>query len=76
MACERIVRESLRLCPSAKQVLLSMDDEDLKTTLKKDRAKKCEDMLSGNCRDVVCLRAEMYDVDGACKQIMNVIDSL
>jgi len=76
MACERIVRESLRLCPSAKQISLSMDDEDLKTTLKKNRAKTCEDMLSVNCLDVVCLRAQMNDVDGACKQIMNVIDSL
>mmetsp|Transcript_22185 Transcript_22185/g.32832 ORF Transcript_22185/g.32832 Transcript_22185/m.32832 type:complete len:203 (+) Transcript_22185:116-724(+) len=76
MACERIVRESLRLNPSAKQVLLSMDDEDLKISLKTNRAKACEDMLSSNCQDVVCLRAQMYDVKGACKQIMDVIDSL
>jgi hypothetical protein len=76
MACERIVRESLRLNPSAKQILVSMTDDDLKITLKKDRAKSCEDMVSLNCKDSVCLRAEMYDVKGACKQIMDIIGGM
>lgn len=76
MACERLVRESLRLNPSAKHVLLSMADVDLKTTLKKNRAKECEDMITANCFDSVCLRAEMYDVKGANSQIMDVISQI
>ena len=76
MACERIVRESLRVNPSAKQVILSMADDDLRITLKKNRAKACEDMLEANCMDSVCLRAEMNDVNGACGQIMKVIDNM
>lgn len=76
MACERIVRESLRLNPSAKQILLTMDDEDLIISLKKGRAKACEDMLNTNCGDATCLRAQMYDIKGSCKQIMDIIDSI
>eukprot|EP00553_Chaetoceros_curvisetus_P008183 CAMPEP_0204627072 /NCGR_PEP_ID=MMETSP0717-20131115/12992_1 /ASSEMBLY_ACC=CAM_ASM_000666 /TAXON_ID=230516 /ORGANISM="Chaetoceros curvisetus" /LENGTH=74 /DNA_ID=CAMNT_0051643199 /DNA_START=68 /DNA_END=292 /DNA_ORIENTATION=- len=74
MACERIIRESLRVNPSVKQILLSLDDIDLITTLKKNRAKECEDMLLGNCVDSTCLRAELGDVKGACEQIMNLIE--
>lgn len=76
MACERLVRESYRLNKSAKHILLSMTDEDLQTTLKKNRAKECEDMLTANCNDVACLRAEMYDVKGGNAQIMNILDSM
>jgi len=74
MACERIVRESLRVNPSAKHILLSLDDVDLVTTLKKDRAKECEEMLTANCSDSICFRRESGDVKGACANIMKVID--
>ncbi|GFH54305.1 hypothetical protein CTEN210_10781 [Chaetoceros tenuissimus] len=76
MACERLIRESLRLNPSAKQILLSLNDDDLKITLKKDRAKACEEMVKMNCQDGNCLRADLYDVKGACSQIMNILDSM
>jgi len=76
MACERLVRESLRLNPAAKQILLSMNDADLKTSLKKNRAKACEDMLTTNCLNSVCLRAEMFDVKGANNQIMDIINNM
>ena len=76
MACERLVRETYRLNPRVKHVILSMADIDLKTTLKKNRAKQCEDMLTANCADVVCLRAEMFDVKGANDQILNIIDGM
>lgn len=76
MACERLIRESLRLNPSAKQILLSLNDEDLKISLKKDRAKACEEMVNMNCQDGNCLRADLYDVKGACAQILNILDSM
>jgi hypothetical protein len=78
MACERLVRESLTKCknPNVQHILLSLDDEDLKISLKKKRAKECEDMLSNNCVHVSCLRAELNDVQGACDEILKVINTL
>ena len=76
MACERIIRESLSCNPAAKQILLSLDDVDLVTTLKKTRAKECEDMYSSNCVGSVCIRAELNDVKGSCEQILAVVNSL
>eukprot|EP00557_Chaetoceros_sp_GSL56_P003060 CAMPEP_0176492540 /NCGR_PEP_ID=MMETSP0200_2-20121128/9061_1 /TAXON_ID=947934 /ORGANISM="Chaetoceros sp., Strain GSL56" /LENGTH=227 /DNA_ID=CAMNT_0017890125 /DNA_START=60 /DNA_END=743 /DNA_ORIENTATION=- len=75
MACERLVRESLARCkkPNVQHILMSMDDEDLKISLKKKRAKECEDMLIANCLNVACLRAELNDVQRACDKIMDVI---
>lgn len=76
MACERIIRESLSYNPSAKQVMLTLADVDLVTSLKKRRAKECEEMLSNNCVGSVCLRAELNDVKGSCAMIMDIIESL
>jgi NAD dependent epimerase/dehydratase family enzyme len=76
MACERIIRESLSFKSSAKQVMLTMADVDLVTTLKQTRAKECEDMLSGNCAGSVCLRAELNDMERTCEKIMDVINAL
>lgn len=76
MACERLIRESFSFKSSAKQILLSLDDVDLVTSLKKKRAKECEDMLTKNCVGSVCLRAEMYDVKGSTEKLMDVISSL
>lgn len=76
MACERLIRESLSCNTSVKQILLSLDDVDLVSSLKKKRAKDCEDMLSINCLGSVCIRAELYDVKGSTKKIMDLISSL
>eukprot|EP00555_Chaetoceros_dichaeta_P010165 CAMPEP_0198265666 /NCGR_PEP_ID=MMETSP1447-20131203/23960_1 /TAXON_ID=420782 /ORGANISM="Chaetoceros dichaeta, Strain CCMP1751" /LENGTH=163 /DNA_ID=CAMNT_0043955283 /DNA_START=178 /DNA_END=669 /DNA_ORIENTATION=+ len=76
MACERIARESLRLNPKVKHVIVSLMDEDLRMKLKIDRAKKCEDMLSENFSGVHCLRVQANDVQGACDQIVEVLDGL
>lgn len=73
MACERIIRESLRCNTTAKQILLSLEDVDLVTTLKKNRAKKCEDMLLANCAGSVCLRGELNDMENTCSKIMDAI---
>ena len=74
MACERIIRESVNVNPGAKQIIVSMSDIDLKTKLKIDRAKLCEDMLLTNCPGSICIRAQMKDLKGACEQIMNAME--
>jgi len=76
MACERIVRESLRVNPAAMQITMSPIDDDLVMKLKRDRVALCEKMVTDNCLASKCLRAEINDIDGACAQIMEVIDSL
>ena len=76
MACERIVRESLRVNPNAMQITMSPVDDDLVMKLKKDRVALCEKIVTDNCLSSKCLRVELNDIDGACKKIMEVIDSL
>jgi len=76
MAAERIVRECLRLNPSAMQITLSPMDEDVGMKLKIDRLDACEKMVQGNCQSSACLRAEIGDIKGACEQIMNAIESV
>lgn len=76
MACERIVRESLRVNPSAQQITLSPVDEDLSMKLKRDRVALCEKMVQENCAASSCLRVEENDIDGACQKIMSAIDGL
>ena len=76
MACERIVRESLSVNPTAMQVTLSPIDDDLTMKLKKDRVEICEKMVKDNCMKSECLRVEMNDIDGACKKIVDIIDGL
>jgi NAD(P)-dependent dehydrogenase (short-subunit alcohol dehydrogenase family) len=75
MAVERLVRESARLCPSARHILVSLADEDLKMTIKKKRAADCEKMLKVNCLNAVCLRGELNNVNDICTRIVNEIDS-
>ena len=76
MACERIVRESLSVNPTAMQITLSPIDDDLTMKLKKDRVELCEKMVKDNCMKSECLRVEVNDIDGACKQIIDIIDGL
>lgn len=76
MAVERIIRESARLAPSAKHILISLTDEDLKMTVKKRRASDCEKMMKDNCLNAVCLRGEFNDIEGICEKIINEIMKL
>ena len=76
MACERIVRESLSVNPTAMQITLSPIDDDLTMKLKKDRVELCEKMVKDNCMKSECLRVEINDIDGACQKIVDIIDSL
>ena len=76
MACERIVRESLNVNPTAMQITLSPIDDDLTMKLKKDRVELCEKMVKDNCMKSECLRVEINDIDGACQKIISVIDGL
>mmetsp|Transcript_6290 Transcript_6290/g.9136 ORF Transcript_6290/g.9136 Transcript_6290/m.9136 type:complete len:207 (-) Transcript_6290:218-838(-) len=76
MACERIVRESLRLNPTALQIMISPVDEDLGLKIKKDRVKKCEEMVMANCMNNHCLRIELNDINGACDEVMKIIDGI
>lgn len=76
MACERIVRESLNVNPTAMQVTLSPIDDDLTMKLKKDRVELCEKTVKDNCMKSDCLRVEMNDIDGACQKIVDIIDGL
>lgn len=76
MACERIVRESLSVNPTAMQVTLSPIDDDLTMKLKKDRVELCEKTVKDNCMKCECLRVEINDIDGACQKIVDIIDSL
>jgi len=73
MATERIIRESLRLNPSALQVCISPLEEELKRKVLIDRVKKCEDMYSGNCFNVSCLRLEYNREEDACASILDAI---
>ena len=76
MACERIVRESLSVNPTAMQITLSPIDDDLSMKLKKDRVELCEKMVTENCMKSACLRVEINDIDGACQKILSEIDGL
>lgn len=76
MATERIVRESLRVNPNAMQITISPIDDDLPMKMKRDRVTMCEKMVKENCLHSECFRAEVNDIDGACKNIMKVIASL
>jgi hypothetical protein len=80
MACERLVRESLRVNPSALHVTVSpvnvatISPGLLK--LKNERLDKCERMVQQNCLHFKCLRlnATGNQVEEACNAIQKVID--
>lgn len=76
MAAERLIRESLRLNPGVPQITLSPIDDDIDLKIKKDRVAMCEQMVSDNCATSACIRAETNDIDGACKQILDIIKNM
>mmetsp|Transcript_1536 Transcript_1536/g.3349 ORF Transcript_1536/g.3349 Transcript_1536/m.3349 type:complete len:215 (-) Transcript_1536:306-950(-) len=79
MATERIVRESLRVNPTALQITVSPRDDELRMispgapTTKVARLKQCEDLVSVNCANFECLRLEANRVEEECDRIKNVI---
>mmetsp|Transcript_5557 Transcript_5557/g.6955 ORF Transcript_5557/g.6955 Transcript_5557/m.6955 type:complete len:209 (+) Transcript_5557:53-679(+) len=73
MATERIVRESLRLNPTALQIAVSPFDEDVRV-FNRDRLKRCEEMIEANCINHACLRFGLYDLEGSCEGILNAIE--
>lgn len=79
MAAERIVRESLRVNPTALQITVSPKDEELNMIspvglpAKVARLKKCEDLVSMNCANFECLRLEANRVEKECEKIKKVI---
>jgi NAD(P)-dependent dehydrogenase (short-subunit alcohol dehydrogenase family) len=75
MSVERLIRESSRLCPNVKHILVSLADEDLKMTIKKKRAADCEKMLRDNCPNSICLRGELNNVNDICKRIVKEINA-
>ena len=82
MATKRLIRESLRLNPQALQVAVSPREEDIKTlspgaySIKLDRLKRCEDMVTKNCLNAKCLRLESYDVENSVQSIIDAILSV
>ncbi|KAL3826752.1 hypothetical protein ACHAXA_009361 [Cyclostephanos tholiformis] len=81
MAAERIVRESLRVNPTALQITVSPRDDELRMispgglSTKAARLKQCEDLVTVNCPNFECLRIEANRIDDACDRIKNVIYS-
>jgi hypothetical protein len=80
MACERIVRESLSINPNVLQVYVSPTEAELPdispgmTSLKKERLRKCEEMVKSNCQNSECLRLESFRLEKGCDEIQKVID--
>jgi hypothetical protein len=81
MAAERIVRESLRVNPTALQVTVGPREEELSMispgaySIKVGRLQKCEEYVSFNCINYECLRIEANRVDEECHRIKDVIYS-
>lgn len=79
MAAERIVRESLRVNPTALQITVGPRDDELQMvspgakTAKVARLKQCEDLVSVNCANFECLRIEANKVEQECERIKQVL---
>lgn len=79
MAAERIVRESLRVNPTALQVTVGPRDDELGMispggpAAKVARVKQCEDLVSVNLANFACLRIEANRVEQECGRIKEVI---
>lgn len=76
MAGERLVRESLRVNPSALHVTVNPTDNLLADYLspgipaiKRQRIERCEAMVKKNCANHVCLRLDERRVEHVCKAI-------
>lgn len=81
MATERIVRESLSVNPEALQIAVSPIEQDLPlisplvtSAIKMNRIKQCEEMVSANCRNSVCLRLEANRIEESCQKMKKIIE--
>jgi hypothetical protein len=77
MACERLVRESLRLNPQALHITVNPTNELLSqqlspgmSAIKQARIQTCEDMVQKNLPRSVCLRVKDPNADVVCDQIV------
>ena len=79
MACERLVRESLRVNDSAMHVTVNPLLEDIAklspglVSLKNERLIKCEKMVKEYIANAACLRLEASRFEKACDEIQNAI---
>lgn len=76
LACERLVRESLRVNPRALHVTVNPTNELLSSslspgmpTVKRQRIERCEALVRENCANHVCLRVSERKVDNVCQAI-------
>jgi hypothetical protein len=76
MACERLVRESVRINPHALHITVNPTNELLAmmspgmSAIKQSRIQACEDMVQHNVPNRLCLRIQDRTVDTACDQIV------
>ena len=69
MACERLVRESMRVNPKALHITVNPTLQDLPilspgmVDLKSGRISKCEEMVTANCANTQCLRIEANRIE-------------
>lgn len=81
MATERVVRESLRVNPSALQITVNLIEEDISSvspgmfTLKAKRLNDCESMVKKNCQNTVSLRLEAYQDAKVCEEICKAVEN-
>jgi hypothetical protein len=80
MACERLVRESNRVNKNALHITVSPLDDEIgvlspsAVEKKKERILVCENMVSTNCFNSLCLRIETYRQDQGCSRIQQAIE--
>jgi hypothetical protein len=81
MACERLVRESLAVNPSALHITVNPTDDLLSIlspgmpSLKQQRIQTCEDMVRQNCQNHACLRIDGNRIDDVCDSIISAVDN-
>jgi hypothetical protein len=82
MACERLVRESLKYNPIAHHVTVNPSKELLAAmspglnSVKTGRIERCEAMVRENCRNYTCLRIEQRDPQVVCQRILDTLDDI
>jgi hypothetical protein len=82
MACERLVRESLKHNKSAHHITVNPSAELLAAlspglkSVKTGRIERCEAMVRENCQHYTCLRIGQRDLDVACQTILDTLAAL
>jgi hypothetical protein len=79
MACERLVRESIKHNRLAHHITINPSAELLTAmspglmSVKTSRIDRCEAMVRENCQQYTCLRIEQRDIDAACQTILDAL---